>query len=122
MDEKRRAEAGLAAGAGGAGGTGRPDSGRRDETASRVWRLVTARLRGSGLAVRALAGGLAVSNPADRDAGRVHVAYADGYVCRERVVWDHWGYLAGVCGGPTATCDAEPTVTVERIVHELTES
>jgi hypothetical protein len=52
-------------------------------------------LADSPLWVEERANELVVTNPGDPEAGMVHVAYADGYVCWERVAWEYLGHLEG---------------------------
>ena len=64
-------------------------------TAETVRVQVAAMLEGSPLQIEERASGLTITNPRDPEAGAVHVAYADGYVCWERVAWEYWGHLEG---------------------------
>jgi hypothetical protein len=59
---------------------------------------------------------LVITNPRCPEQGRVHVAYADGYVCRERVTWEYWGLLEGF---ENSAGDAEPVVGAAKILVAL---
>jgi hypothetical protein len=58
-------------------------------------RMVRAMLDGSGLVVRALRSGLVITNPHDRDKGRIYIEFKTGHVTWERAVQEHWGLLQG---------------------------
>jgi hypothetical protein len=73
-------------------------------------------LDGCALQVEERACGLVITNPRRPEQGRVHVAYGDGYVCRERVRWEYWGLLEG--SGNSAG-DAGPVVGAARILGAL---
>jgi hypothetical protein len=74
-------------------------------------------LAGSGLKIRELANGLVITNPADRDKGQIHVAYADSYVSWSRTVWDYLGNLQGYEDDPG---DTGSGVGAEQILAALT--
>jgi hypothetical protein len=59
---------------------------------------------------------LVITNPRRTEQGQVHVAYADGYVCWERVTWEYWGLLEGF--GCRAD-EAEPVVGAAKILSAL---
>jgi hypothetical protein len=73
-------------------------------------------LDGSALQIEERASGLVITNPRRPEHGRVHVAYADGYVCRERVTWEYWGLLEG---SENSTGEAEPVVGAATILGAL---
>jgi DNA-binding XRE family transcriptional regulator len=73
-------------------------------------------LDGCALQVEERASGLVVTNPRRLDQGQVHIAYADGAVCWERVTWEHWGRLEGF--GNSAN-EAEPVIGAARILSVL---
>jgi hypothetical protein len=73
-------------------------------------------LDGCVLRIDERASGLVLTNPRRPDLGRVHVAYADGSVCWERVTWEYWGRLEGLC---RSADEAEPVVGVARILGAL---
>lgn len=79
----------------GAEGT-QEDQPEKPDQRERVKQLVGKLVDGSGLQVRELANGLVIMNPLDLDRGHVHVAFADGYVCWERSVWEYWGMIEGL--------------------------
>lgn len=81
---------------------------------SKTQQTVADLLRGSGLQIKELSAGLAISNPRDPEKGQVHIAYADGHVSWERVIWDFWGALEGLGDG------TETAVSAARIIHALT--
>jgi hypothetical protein len=58
-------------------------------------RLVEAMFDGSELTIRKLKRDLVISNPADRDKGRIYLEYATGHVSWTRTVSEHWGLLQG---------------------------
>jgi hypothetical protein len=62
----------------------------------RVRKLVAKLIDGTELHVAELANGLVITNPRDPEKGQVHVAFADGYVYWERVVWEYWGTVEGL--------------------------
>lgn len=70
-------------------------------------------LKGSGLHIRERANGLVITNRRDPEKGQIHVAYADGQVCLERVTWDYWGELEGLGG-------SDVKVSAEKIISTLT--
>jgi hypothetical protein len=74
-------------------------------------------LRGSGLEVREMANGLAISNPRDPDRGRIYISYANGDVSWKRVIWDFLGSLQGYDGDDP---DREPCVDAAKIIAVLT--
>jgi hypothetical protein len=73
-------------------------------------------LDGCALQIEERACGLVITNPRRPEQGQVHVAYADGYVCRERVRREYWGRLEGL--GNSAG-DAEPVADAGRILGAL---
>jgi hypothetical protein len=80
---------------------------------SKTRQVVSELLSGSGLHVRELTSELVVTNPGDPERGQVHIAFADGYVCWERVIWEYWGELAEL------NDQAEKVISIERIVKAL---
>ena len=70
-------------------------------------------LDGSGLQIRELDYELVITNPNDPDQGRIYVAFADGYVSRERVAWDYLGPLEGFGR------DGEPQIGANKIIRTL---
>jgi DNA-binding XRE family transcriptional regulator len=73
-------------------------------------------LDGCALQIDERASGLVLTNPRRPGQGQVHVAYADGSVCWERVAWEYWGRLEGFC---RCAGEAEPTVGAARILGAL---
>jgi hypothetical protein len=73
-------------------------------------------LDGCALQIEERASGLVITNPRRPEQGRVHVAYADGYVCRERVTWEYWGLLEGF---ENSADDPEPVVGAATILGAL---
>lgn len=71
------------------------DHAREQDQRERVKQLVAEMVEGTELHVQELASGLVITNPRDPERGRVHVAFADGYVCWERVEWSYWGTIEG---------------------------
>jgi prepilin-type processing-associated H-X9-DG protein len=74
-------------------------------------------LAGKGLRIREHAHELVIDNPANPDAGRVHIAYADGSAAWERPIWAYWGCLAGY---QDAEDPARGPVGAEQIIAALT--
>jgi hypothetical protein len=101
-------------------GTGKP-SARLERMMDRgaALRMVRAMLDGSGLVVRALKSGLVITNPGDRDKGRIHIEFKTGHVTWERTVQEHWGLLQGYEDG---NGDGESSVDVKKILSALGES
>jgi hypothetical protein len=91
----------------------------------RVKQLVAELVADTELQVQELANGLVITNPRDPERGQVHVAFADGYVCWERVTWDFWGTIEGFGNGrstrkyPWDEGMGETVVTRERVVGVL---
>src|SRR5580700_10571506 len=75
------------------------DHAREQDQRERVKQLVAKLVDGTGLEVRELTNGLVITNPRYPERGQVHVAFADGYVCWERVAWDFWGTIEGFGSG-----------------------
>jgi hypothetical protein len=73
-------------------------------------------LEGCALQIEERACGLVITNPRRPEQGQIHVAYADGYVCRERVSWEYWGVLEGLGNGADKD---EPVVGAARILSAL---
>jgi hypothetical protein len=67
-----------------------------DDARSRTVQAVTELVAGSGLHLDERANELVLSNPAAPERGQVHVAYDDGYVSCERVIWTYLGTLEGL--------------------------
>ena len=87
---------------------------RQHVTAEAVHSQVAGMLEGSLLQIEERASELVITNPGDREAGAVHVAYADAYVCWERVAWEYWGHLEGRepdHDAPSASVDAEKIIS-----------
>jgi hypothetical protein len=80
---------------------------------------VASMLDGSPLQIEERANELAITDPADPEAGTIHVAYADGYVCWERVTWKYWGHLEGCEPDHDAP---DTSVHVEKIISTLNRS
>ena len=94
--------------------TGNSDDMLYNDARDRARRAVAAVLKVSGLRVRELTYELVITNPKDPDKGQVHVAYEDGFVSWERVVWDHWGQLESYAGAN------DQKVSVAEIIKILT--
>lgn len=92
----------------------------------RVQQLVAELIDGTELHVQELANGLVITNSRDLERGQVHMAFADGYVCLERTVWEYWGTIAGFESGlstkryPRDDGTGEAVVSGERVVDALT--
>ena len=71
----------------------------------------------AGLRIREHVSELVIDNPANPDAGRLHIAYADGSVAWERPLWTYWGYLAGY---EDPEDPARPPVDARQIITALT--
>jgi hypothetical protein len=71
---------------------------------------------GCGLQIDERASGLVLTNPRRLELGRVHIGYADGSVCWERVTWEYWGRLEGLGNSAGET---EPVVGAARILGAL---
>jgi hypothetical protein len=80
----------------------------------RTRRAVAEMLQGTTLRVRELTYELVITNPSDPERGQIHVAYQDGFVSWERVVWDYWGQLETLADGTDAQ------VSALKIINTLT--
>jgi|ERR1700678_1481402 hypothetical protein len=98
---------------------------REQDQRERVKQLVAELVDGLGLQVQELANGLVITNPSAPERGQVHVAFADGYMCWERVTWDFWGTIEGFENGhstkryPWTESTGETVVTRERVAGVL---
>jgi hypothetical protein len=101
------------------------DHARGQDQRDRVKQLVAKLVGGTGFEVQELANGLVIRNPRDPERGQVHVAFADDYVCWERVVWDFCGTIEGFGSGsstrryPWDEGIGEAVVTRERVIGVL---
>jgi hypothetical protein len=82
----------------------------------RAQRAVAELLKDSGLRVRELTYELVVTNPRDPEKGQVHIAYQNGFVSWERVMWDYWGQLE------TLADDTATQISAAKIISTLTGS
>jgi hypothetical protein len=76
-------------------------------------------LAGSGLEIRDLERGLAISNPRDPDRGRIYISYVTGEVSLSRPSWDYFGYLQGYASALEADPDSEPVADAQAIIDAL---
>ena len=88
-------------------------------TAEAVRNQVAGMLGGSSLQIEEGPSELIITNPGDPEVGTIHIAYADGYVCWERMAWEYWGHLDG-CQPDHDVPDT--TVGAEKIISSLSGS
>jgi hypothetical protein len=83
-------------------------------------RMVIGMLDGSGLTVRALKYRLVITNPRDRDKGRIYIEFKTGHVTWERNIQDHWGLLQGYEeDSEDSNSDGEHSVDAKKILGTL---
>jgi hypothetical protein len=83
----------------------------------RTQRVVAGLLKDSGLRVRELTYELVITNPRDPEKGQVHIAYEDGFVSWERVVWDYWGQFETLAKHEETQVAAAKIIEVLRGAH-----
>jgi hypothetical protein len=100
---------------------------REQARPERVKQLVAKLVDGTDLHVQEMASELVITNPRDPERGQVHVAFADGYVCWEKVTWDYWGTIEGFAEAPSTKRypwdegTGETVVTRAMVVGALTQ-
>jgi hypothetical protein len=86
---------------------------------NRLLRTVREMLVGSGLDIRARKKELVVSNPRNRDQGRIYINYTSGEVSWQQPTWNYFGHLQGYSQSSEADPDADPVADAQTIIRTL---